>query len=105
MIFPLTVAIPIDQIVLIPRDRTHEGRVRIYLSVLDRQGKTSPVQEIAVPMSIPSNELETALTKNWKQEVLLRVRPGDAQIAVGVWDEIGRTSSLLRERFQTSARP
>ena len=102
IIVPFTIAVPINKIVLIPREGLHEGRMRLYLSVRDDQGKQSAIREVEVPIRIPNEAVERALTQPWNQEVRLRVRPGRGQIAVGVWDEIGRVSSVLRETFQTN---
>ena len=96
----VNVSIPIDQVVLVPRGETHEGRVRLFLSVRDREGRESPVQEVEVPMSIPGERLEAALGQSWVQEVKLLVRSGPQVLAVGLWDEIGGTASVARHQFE-----
>ncbi len=94
------VSIPLDQVVLVPRGETHEGRVRIFLSVRDQDGRESPVQEVEVPLRIPADRLQAALDQSWVQEVALRVRSGPQILAVGLWDELGHGASLARHHFE-----
>ncbi len=94
------VSIPLNQIALVPRGETHEGRVRLFLSVRDPEGRKSPVQEVEVPLSIPADRLKAALGQSWVQEVKLLVRRGPQILAVGLWDELGHTASLARYRFE-----
>ncbi len=94
------ISIPISRVMLVPRGETHEGRVRIFLSVQDPEGRESPVQEVEVPLRIPAGRLEAALGQSWVQEVKLLVRSGPQILAVGLWDELSHTSSLARHRFE-----
>ncbi len=102
LIQPFTVGIPMAQLVLVPRETSHEGRVKIYLSVLDEKGQSSTPEEVTVPISIPNEAIDRARTQSWNQEVQLLVRPGAGLIAVGVWDEIGRTWSVLRRSYEST---
>ncbi len=99
-VVPVRVSIPISRVMLVPRGETHEGRVRLYLSVQDREGRESPVQEVEVPMIIPADRLQAALDQSWVQEVKLLVRTGPQVLVVGLWDELGQTHSLARHRFE-----
>lgn len=101
VVVPFAVTIPIDKLVLVPRQGHHQGRVKLFLSVRDEKGSNSPVQTVEVPIEIDDAALEAALASNWTQRVQLRVRPGRGMIGVGVWDEFGRTASVLRRRFDT----
>ncbi len=99
-VVPVMVSIPISQVVLVPRGETHEGRVRIFVSVQDPDGRESPVQEVEVAMRIPADRLQAALEQSWVQEIKLLVRRGPQILAVGLWDELGNTSSFARHHFE-----
>jgi VWFA-related protein len=103
VVVPFAVSIPLDKLVLVPRQGFHQGRVKLFLSVRDEKGSNSPVQTVEVPIEIDNGSMEAALTSHWTQRVQLRVRPGRGMIGVGVWDEFGRTASVLRRRFDTAS--
>lgn len=97
-VVPLRVAIPMGKIVLVPQGERYRGRVRLYVTVQDRDGNTSPIQEIPVALDIPAEAIARARAESWIQEVKLRMRPGSQLLVVGVWDEIGLESSVAASR-------
>ncbi len=103
-VVPVRVSIPLNRVVLVSRGETHEGRVRLFLSVRDLKGRESPVQEVEVPLVIPTESLQAALGQSWVQEVSLLVRSGPQILAVGLWDELGHTTSFVRHHFEVAAR-
>lgn len=104
-VLPVSVEVPIDELVLVPRQSTHEGRMRFYLAALDDDGDTSPVQQVSVPISIPSEDVERAKKQYYRYTVSLLMRPGRQQISVGVRDEIASRQSFVVDTVQVGARP
>ena len=92
------VGIPMGNIVLVPQGDGYRGRVRLYVGVQDRDGDTSPTQEIPVAVTIPGDAIDRARGESWVQEIKLRMRPGPHLLVVGLWDEIGLESSVAAER-------
>lgn len=97
-VVPVRVGIPMGKIVLVPQGEEYRGRVRLYVGVQDRDGGTSPTQEVPVVMTIPAAAIERARGESWIQEIQLRMRPGPHLLVVGVWDEIGLESSVASRR-------
>ena len=94
------VGIPMGRLVLVPQGEWYVSRTLLFLAVRDAAGDTSPVQEVEVPIRIPAVRIDAALEQRWFQEVSLRVRPGPQLLVVGLWDELGRDSSVAFQRFQ-----
>ena len=97
-VVPVRVGIPMGNIVLIPQGDVYRGRVRLYVGVQDRDGATSPTEEIPVVLNIPEEAIDRARADSWIQEIKLRMRPGPHLLVVGVWDEIGLESSVATRR-------
>ena len=89
------VEVPIGSLVLVPRGDTHEARLRLFVSALDSEGDSSPVQQVVVPISIPSDELEVARRQYYRYSLPLLIRPGPHKVAVGVRDELGGGESFV----------
>lgn len=92
---PVEVRIPLGKLTLVPRETTHEGRVRLYIGAIDSKGDTSEVQQTPLPISIPAAEAETATGKNFVYSVSLLMRGGEHRVGVGVRDELAGQSSFL----------
>jgi VWFA-related protein len=99
-VVPVQVRVPIGKIVLVPHGATREGRVRLFIAAIDEEGRTAPVQQLAVPISIPEGELERALLQSYQYTASLLMRGGAQVVAVGVRDELGGTESFATGRVR-----
>jgi hypothetical protein len=91
---PVIVTVPIGQLVLIPSEDEHHGRISIHLQVRDGRGDISPTVRREYPVAIPNADLSGALGQNAGYTMRLAVRPGKQRIAVGLRDEVARTESV-----------
>ena len=92
---PVQVRIPLGKLLLIPREQTHDGVVRLYFAVMDADGGTSEVQQARVPIQIPIAEVESARGKHYTYSLTLLMRGGDHRVAVGARDDVGSESSFI----------
>lgn len=92
---PVVVRIPLNKVVLVPREASHEARVRLYIAALDSEGGTSEVQQVQLPISVPAAELENALGKHYAYSVNLLMRRGEQKVAVGVRDDVAGEASFV----------
>jgi hypothetical protein len=92
---PVLVRIPIGRLVLIPRDKTEDARVRLFIAALDENGGTSDVQQAPVPISIQKADVTSAQKKQYVYSVTLLMRPGDQRVSIGVRDDVGAQASFL----------
>jgi VWFA-related protein len=89
------VEVPIGGLVLVPRGDSHEARLRLFVAALDGEGDSSAVQQIVVPISIPSAEVEKARGQTYRYSLPLMMRSGPHRVAVGVRDELGGVESFV----------
>ena len=91
----LTVRVPIGKILLIPRETMHEGRVRVYVAAMDREGGTSEVGNSPVAIQIPAVEVEEAAKKYYAYSLTLVMRKGEQRVAIGVRDDLAGTTAFV----------
>ena len=92
---PVNVRIPLGKLVLVPREKSDDAKVRLFIAALDSNGGTSDVQQAPVPISIPKAEVETAKNKYFVYSVTLLMRSGDQRVSVGVRDDVGAQASFV----------
>jgi VWFA-related protein len=92
---PVMVRIPIGKLVLVPREKSEDARVRLFIAALDSQGGTSDVQQTPVPISVAKADVATAVNKYFVYEVTLLMRKGDQRVAVGVRDDVAAQASFV----------
>lgn len=91
---PVIVTVPIGQLVLIPSEEEHQGRISILMMVRDWRGDLSAPIYREYPVAIPNAVLTTALGQSAGFTIRLGVGSGEQRIAVGVRDEISRSESI-----------
>jgi hypothetical protein len=92
---PVLVKIPIGKLVLVPRENTHEGRVRLFIAAVDVEGNTSEVQQVPLPISVPEAQVAEAVKKYYTYSVSLLMRGGEQKVAVGVRDDLAGQDSYV----------
>jgi VWFA-related protein len=100
---PVVVKVPIGKLVLVPREATHEARVRLFIAAVDGEGNTSEVQQVPLPISIPAADVAAATGKDYVYTVSLLMRGGDQRVAVGVRDDVAAQSSFVSRSVRVGA--
>ena len=93
---PVTVKVPIKNIVLLPQSDLHFGKLKLFVAATDDRGRIASVGDQPWPIEIPASRLDEAMAMSFSFEVKLQMRPGSHRIAVGVRDELGAVSSFAR---------
>lgn len=101
---PVNVKIPIGKLTLVPRDKTQEGRVRVFIAAIDSEGDTSEVQQMPVPISIPEADVAVAVGKEYVYSVSLLMRSGDQRVGVGVRDELAGEAAFVSRGVRVGGR-
>jgi len=94
------VKFPIGRLVLLPQGKLHEGKVSVWVSSRDLRGRSSAVQEIAIPIRVPNDQLLTALGQTAAYKMPLLLRPEEHRIAITVRDELGNVDSAITVSFK-----
>lgn len=95
LVLPLLVRVPISNLVLIPRSRSHQGKVTIYLAVQDQEGRVIQPDPIEVPVDIPNDQLLDALSRELGHGLNLQLRKGETKLAIGVRDDVAAVESTV----------
>ena len=90
----MLVAIPIGPLTLAPAAGGHEARVRLWVQVIDGEGRVSEVTEHPVPVLVQEGEIENARGLSWPFAVDVVTAPGPHRVAVGVRDDLAATTSV-----------
>lgn len=98
-VVPVKVGIPIDSLVMVPRSDHYYAKTRLYFGAIDEAEATSDVSDLALPIQIPQGQFEAAKGKVWPYTTSLLMRKGAHQIAVGLRDELGASTSFVKKTF------
>ena len=94
---PVMVKVPLNKLVLIPQEEMYIGQIGIFICARDGKGRTSPVRSVEVPIRIPGDKLPLALEQVAGYRLVLKMRPEQHAVAVGVRDEVGRIESTVTD--------
>ncbi|HEV7672244.1 MAG TPA: VWA domain-containing protein [Thermoanaerobaculia bacterium] len=92
---PVDVRIPLGKLVLIPRETENEAAARVFVAAQDSKGGVSEVQQAAVPIRIPNDQVATIGGKYYTYSLSLLMRAGDQKVAVGLRDDVANTTSFV----------
>lgn len=93
MLVPVTVAIPIANLTLLPDANTYRASFSVHYAAAGRGEFSSAVQREQV-VEIPASTIAKARGNEYTYTTDLRVRPGKVDIAIGVLDPISRLTSF-----------
>ena len=91
----MLVAIPIGPLTLAPVAGGHEAQVRLWVQVIDGEGRVSEVTEHPVPVLVQEGEIDDARELSWPFAVDVVTTPGPHRVAVGVRDDLAATTSVV----------
>lgn len=96
LLVPVEVLVPLDKLLLVPRDGVMEGHLRFWLAAQTGRGVSSAVVETPLPppIRIPEAFLNQALGQVFRYRVNLALPPGVRRLAVGVRDDVDSIMSF-----------
>lgn len=100
---PLEVRIPLGRVALVPHEEIHQGKMRVAVAVIDRDGRLSPVDQQDFAISIPKPDIDQARGSYYVYAVELLMRPGSHRVAVGVHDEVSGETSFIRDSVRADS--
>jgi VWFA-related protein len=93
---PVEVTIPIKQLTLLDDGKTHSGRFSVYIGVATELNELSDVTQKTQPFTVTAAQFEKAMESHFTYEMDVKVNGRSKYLAVGVFDEVGRTYGLQR---------
>jgi VWFA-related protein len=90
---------PLANLVLLPQDKFHEGKLSLFVAARDSHGRSSPITQVEVPIRVPNDQLLTALGQVGAYRMTLLLRPEPHTVAVAVRDELGNADSTAKADY------
>ncbi len=91
----LLVTVPIGSLSLAPKGGDHEARFRVWVQLIDSEGRISEVTEHSVPVLVQAGEIDEARQRSWPFVFDVVTGPGPHRVAVGVRDDLAATTSVV----------
>lgn len=88
IVVPFTAALPLDKITLLPRDGGYVGRVHVYLSVFDSNGRNVGFHHQLQEVTLTKEEHDKASSSPFKYTMNVRLAKGAFVVAVTLRDEL-----------------
>ena len=92
----LQVRLPLNNLTLLPEEASRRGMFTVFLAAEDEAGNRTPVRHAPVPVVVPAGGAE----EDFVYEVDMPLAPGRNQVALALRDEIGGTTSFLRQSVE-----
>lgn len=94
--FTLKFLIPIKNLTLFFREKDYIGKIKLYIALMDSEGRVSPCHELSHQIIIPVQDYETALKRIYPYLAEMYVFPGDYIISLAVRDVPGEVLSFIQ---------
>jgi len=85
---PVTIELPVRNLVFLPKEKGHEALLTIFVSIKDGTGNPRPANMIDARVAIPSDKIEGAQADTAEYQLSVLVEPDDQLLIVGVRDEV-----------------
>lgn len=92
---PVMVKIPFSQLLLLPEEEHHSGRVSLFVVVRDAAGGTSPIRRVELPIQIPNERILEALGKSAAYPLELELGEGPKRISIGLRDHLAQVDTTV----------
>ncbi len=93
---PISVTVPLDQVVLVQQNDVYLGRLKLFFSAMDEEGDMADVTEVPLRLRIPATMIDAVRQQPYRLvQTELRMRRGGHRVAVGLRDEIGAVESFV----------
>lgn len=97
---PLHIRIPIKDLTVLPEGSSHVGSFAVFVVSRGERGGVSEVTRRSQRFAIPEADLERAKASYFTYEFELQLDENTDRVAIGVYDEVGRTHTLLAKNLR-----
>lgn len=92
----LKILIPLKNITLLYREKDYIGQIKVYIALMDSEGRISPGHELTEQIKIPSEDYEVAMRSNYPYIAEMYVDPNHYIISLAVKDVSGETVNYIQ---------
>jgi VWFA-related protein len=102
----LRLRLPLQQLVLLSQGNAWAGQITLWIGARDAAGRMAPVQSLHVPVRISAPESKEQLAgRTFAYDIRMHMAErGEQTVAVGIQDDLGRTSSFITAMFRVEKR-
>ncbi len=93
---PIVVEVPWKELVLIPREGVHHGRIELWLAAKDENDRSTEPQRTELKIAVPEDRISEIENGSWRYGLEVTMEAGYHDIGVGLRDDIGGRQSFLR---------
>jgi len=89
MVVPVTAAMSMEKVTLLPRDDGFVGRVHVYLSVFDENGRNIGFHHQTQEVTLPADQLQNAMGEPFRYTIKVHLKKGGAfKVMMTLRDEL-----------------
>lgn len=92
----LKVFVPLKNLTLYPRKDDYIGQIKVYIALMDSEGRISPCHELTQEINIPAEDYEIAVKRSYPYSAEMYVDPGHYIISLAVKDVPGSAVNYLQ---------
>lgn len=93
---PLVVDVAWKDLVLVPREGVHHGRIRLWLAAKDEKDRSTEPRLTELNIAMPQERLAEFEGRRWRYGLELTMEAGYHDIGIGLRDDLGGRQSFLR---------
>ena len=92
----LKVFVPLKNLTLYPQKDDYIGQIKVYIALMDSEGRISPCHELTQEINIPAEDYEIAVKRSYPYSAEMYVDPGHYIISLAVKDVPGSAVNYLQ---------
>lgn len=96
LLLNLKILIPIRNLTLLPREEDYMGQIKVYISLMDSEGRLSSCHELVEQIKIPADDYEIAIKRTYPYLAEMYVDPSHYIISLAVKDVPGETVNYIQ---------
>lgn len=99
---PIDIAVPVEKLTLVPQDGARLGRLSVVVAAPDEKGKETEIRKKDIDVHLPLESTGDA-AEVYRFGVVVELAPGEYNLGIGIWDEVGATGSFLSLQVEARA--
>jgi len=96
LLLNLKILIPIKNLTLFPQNDDYIGQIKVYIALMDSEGRLSSGHELTEQIKIPAKDYEMAIKSSYPYYAEMYVDPSRYIISLAVKDVPGATTNYLQ---------
>lgn len=100
LVIPVQAALPMDKVTMLPRDDRYIGRVHVYLSVFDHNGRNVGFHHQTQEVTMPSALHDSTNAAPFRYRMNVRLEKGEFTVVMTLRDELSNELGSVMEKVR-----